>query len=77
MDNGTALWELDVLPEDPVLFDNFLHADIYTVRRKLTTNTHDASVTAGSLVSALTKQATGVTEVTVTTIIPTAGGPRP
>ena len=77
MDNGTALWERDVLPEDPASFDNFLHADIYTVQRKLTTKTHDASVTADSLVTALIKQTTGATEVTVTITIPTAGGPRP
>jgi hypothetical protein len=76
MNNGTALWELDVLPEDPASFDNFLRADVYTVRRKLTTEIHDASVTADSLVTALIKQATGVAEVTVTTIT-TAGGPRP
>jgi hypothetical protein len=76
MDNGTALWDLDVLPEDPASFDNFLRADIYTVRRKLTTEIHDAAVTADSLVTALIKQATGVAEVTVTTIT-TAGGPRP
>jgi hypothetical protein len=76
MDNGTALWELDMLSEDPALFDNFVRADIYTVRRKLTTKTHDASVIADSLVTALIRQATGVAEVTVTTIT-TAGGPRP
>jgi hypothetical protein len=75
MDNVTPLWELDVLPQDPVSFNDFVRADIYTVRRKVTTKTHDASVTADSLVTALTKQATELTVVIVTTI--STGGPRP
>lgn len=77
MNNGTAIWELGILPEDPASFKKFLRANIYTVRRKLTTQTHDASVTAASLVTDLIKQTTGVAEVTVTTTIPTAGGSRP
>jgi hypothetical protein len=76
MENVTPLRTLDVSPENPVSLNDFLRADIYTVRRELTTKARDASVTADSSIIALTKHVTGATKVTVTTNL-TAGGPRP
>lgn len=76
MENVMLLWVLDAFPEDPVLLNDFLLADIYTTRRALTNKARDASATADSSVTALTKQVTGVTEVTITTY-PAAGGLRP